>query len=61
MATIIKKKPPDAVSGLIPFVGDSQERDKGVWNGKAPKPQWSKPYCKEWYEQSSNGLKAKIN
>ena len=55
-----KMQPPDAVPGLIPFVGDSQERDKGVWNGKSPKPQWSKPYCKEWYEQSTNGLKAKI-
>jgi len=53
-------QPPDPVQGFIPFVGDTVERDKGIWNGQAPKPAWSKPYCKEWYEDKTKGLKTKI-
>ena len=52
-----KMQPPEPVNGFIAFVGDTEERDKGVWNGQAPKPAWSKPYCKEWYE---NRLRQKI-
>ena len=55
-----KMQPPSAVPGFIPFVGDSVERDKGVWNGTGVKPSWSKPYCKEWYEHSTKGIRAKI-
>ena len=47
----------NAVPGFIAFDGTSS-RDVGWWNGDpATKPQWSRPYCKEWYE---NRLRQKV-
>lgn len=49
---------PSAVKGY-PF--DAAGRDKGWWNGDpASKPTFGRPYCKDWYENSTNGLKKKI-
>ncbi|MCU7817953.1 MAG: hypothetical protein KZQ57_03580 [gamma proteobacterium symbiont of Lucinoma myriamae] len=46
-----------AMPDFIAFNGSSS-RDKGWWNADpAIKPNWSRPFCKEWYE---NRLRQKI-
>ncbi len=39
------------------FAFDESGADKGWWNGSPPKPQWGRPYCKDWYQ---NSLRSKI-
>lgn len=53
-----KFQSPNPVPGLFAF--DENGRDKGLWNGQPPKPKWGKPYCKEWYEHKTKGIRAKI-
>ncbi len=50
-----KMQPPASIKG---FAFDPNGRDKGWWNGDTgTKPQWGRPYCKDWYQ---NSLRAKI-
>lgn len=51
-------QPPNPVVGYIAFGDGTAARDKGWWNGEAAsKPAWSRPFCKEWY---NNRLRKKI-
>ena len=52
-------QPTDPVQGW-PFGSASNPRNKGIWNGQPPKPKWLKPYCKEWFEDKTKGLRKKL-